>query len=179
MWGTPLSCSFASCHYCLAAHLALAPPALFPRLRSFVYMHFRQVSLCPVSPLLRSPLFPPFYALYHPTHLLFSHLTLSHKLPPLSHLFKSLPTTLACLLAKGQSFVPFQLVNSSSLLQSLIFRIGPIGTHQGASPLLLNTGLLYIVCHLGTLWAHMQPDVGQHFQVIFCQVNFQPLLPKP
>ncbi|KAK4826468.1 LOW QUALITY PROTEIN: hypothetical protein QYF61_009195 [Mycteria americana] len=33
--------------------------------------------------------------------------------------------------------------------------------------------------HLGTLPAHVQPDVNQHPQVLFCLAAFQPLFPKP
>ncbi|KAK4816299.1 hypothetical protein QYF61_014597 [Mycteria americana] len=33
--------------------------------------------------------------------------------------------------------------------------------------------------HLGTLLAHIQPAVNQHFQVLFLQAAFQPLFPKP
>ncbi|KAK4826463.1 hypothetical protein QYF61_009190 [Mycteria americana] len=33
--------------------------------------------------------------------------------------------------------------------------------------------------HLGTLPAHVQPDVKQHPQVLLCRAAFQPLFPKP
>lgn len=104
----PTHCSLWLCkltqlttlNYFLPADAALLPPALFLRLRAFVYVQLRQMSLCAVSSLLRSPLFPPFCALHHLTRLLFSHLSFGHKLPPLSHQFKSLLTTLVGLLVR-------------------------------------------------------------------------------
>jgi len=35
-----------------------------------------------------------------------------------------------------------------------------------------------LLCHLGTLLAHVQPAVDQHPQVLFCWAVLQPLLPK-